>query len=174
MDEASSSISQATAASESIDKATFILSVATPPEARDSIEEFQQNSSMDLSQTSTLSETQSYSEVKHFPSPVHNQPLACTQSIPDVVPPPARLGLPMRLQKLTVNVGAQVSWLLLLWEVPRSFVKTVPIFCRALVGTISSTCVKFGCITLNSSESFRLSFCSRVCSTHFFYFIYLK
>ena len=112
-DENSSSLSQETLSND-IDKATFILSVATPPKMHDSIEEYVNTTSTesDLKNSVCTSESREVSEVKHFTSPAHNQP---NNNIPDLIPANQRLlGLAynqQQLQNLTVNVGARVSCL---------------------------------------------------------------
>lgn len=111
IDENSSSLSQETFSNE-IDKATFILSVATPSKMRESIEEFVNTTSTesDLKYGASMSESREVSEVKHFTSPAHNQP---NSSIPDVIPSSQRLSHlaynQQQLQNLTVNVGARIE-----------------------------------------------------------------
>ncbi|XP_050336995.1 uncharacterized protein LOC126763490 [Bactrocera neohumeralis] len=109
-DENSSSLSQETLSND-IDKATFILSVATPPKMHDSIEEYvNTTSTSELKNGVSTSESREMSEVKHFTSPAHNQP---NNNIPDVIPANQRLlGLAynqQQLQNLTVNVGARIE-----------------------------------------------------------------
>lgn len=110
-DENSSSLSQETLSND-IDKATFILSVATPPKMHDSIEEYVNTTSTesDLKNSVCTSESREVSEVKHFTSPAHNQP---NNNIPDLIPANQRLlGLAynqQQLQNLTVNVGARIE-----------------------------------------------------------------
>uniref|UniRef100_A0A0A1WW07 RNA helicase n=1 Tax=Zeugodacus cucurbitae TaxID=28588 RepID=A0A0A1WW07_ZEUCU len=110
-EENSSSLSQETL-SKDIDKATFILSVATPTKLQDSIEEFVNTTSAEseLKNGASMSESREVSEVKHFTSPAHNQ---SNNNIPDVIPGSQRLvGLAynqQQLQNLTVNVGARIE-----------------------------------------------------------------
>ncbi|XP_036335738.1 probable ATP-dependent RNA helicase DDX20 [Rhagoletis pomonella] len=107
-EEYSSSLSQETGSNE-IDKATFILSVATPSGMQDSIEEFVNTTATasDLKNSQSISESLEVSEVKHFTSPAHNQP---NNTIPDVVPPCQRMSYNLKqIHNLTVNVGAQIE-----------------------------------------------------------------
>ncbi|XP_067645138.1 uncharacterized protein [Eurosta solidaginis] len=111
-DENSSSLSQDTCSHE-IDKATFILSVATPSKMQDSIEEYTNTTTTsDIQNLRYKTDSQDdVSEIKHFTSPAHhNQP---NSMIPDVVPPSQRLlNVPYNAQQyhnLTVNVGAQIE-----------------------------------------------------------------
>ncbi|XP_004519009.1 ATP-dependent RNA helicase DBP4 [Ceratitis capitata] len=114
----SSSLSQETASNE-VDKATFILSVATPSKMQDSIEEYVNTTTTasDIKNAESITESVEVCEVKHFTSPAHNQP---GNAIPDVIPNNQRhLGLPYNQQQqqqqqqqqhnLTVNVGARIE-----------------------------------------------------------------
>uniref|UniRef100_A0A1B0ADG6 Uncharacterized protein n=1 Tax=Glossina pallidipes TaxID=7398 RepID=A0A1B0ADG6_GLOPL len=83
--------------SEEIDKNTFILSVATPSNAHESLEELQYTSVETIESTTTSS---AKPEVKHFPSPVHNQPSkTLSTNTPNLVMPTGNQPLKLSIKK---------------------------------------------------------------------------
>lgn len=83
--------------SEEIDKNTFILSVATPSNAQESLEELQYTS-VETIESSTTSSAKP--EVKHFPSPVHNQPSKnLSTNTPTLVMPTGNQPLKLSIKK---------------------------------------------------------------------------
>lgn len=101
--------------SDDVDKQTFIMSVTTPSIQQDSLEELRNNSSdlypaTDQTTVTTDSHELAIKEPKHFPSPAHNH---MPGFIPDIIPGPDAQTSKQQRQKLSINVTAHVSQLLI-------------------------------------------------------------